>query len=552
MTWTPAQFHTAKLQADAFINGLMQKNAPGGMAGIVAGDNLVWQRHWGLASLDGQIPNMPGTRHCIGSASKMFTAALAWKLIQQGRLDIRVPVSTYIPDVPVLEQITLHHLLTMTSGLPDHAALMGAAGGLPHHERNVEDHLALLRKLPALLFTPGTACHDTDMNYLLLAEIIASITGQTYHQALQDNILTSCNISEFIAMTDNDTIRPQMAIPTLQTDNGWQRGGVPHPCIGSGDMALTLSDCATWINTLRAGQIDGTDITPLWQEIKINDATPAQYGMGMMIRRYRGLRLIGYAAHGPGYQAHLFYAPDIDVGFILMQNHTENDLHTSFQSLIDIFTADALPLPSLAEQSRQNLEKAAIADTAAQKLNGSYINIETLQTIELEWRSPFLQVGFENAPEAFICNSHGYFSSVWDHPAHIKPVTDKTTGQIALDAIIDGKRQRFVRVETLGAIKHAWMDYVGEYMLEALEAKLTLTARAGTLYVRTGGLINSSWAMPMIPLAYDLFQATQAMPGHATRLTLQFDREPNSKLIRQLILTNDGLPLLTFRKLRSF
>ena len=172
------------------------------------------------------------------------------------------------------------------------------------------------------------------------------------------------------------------------------------------------------------------------------------------------------------------------------------------------------------------------------------MNLETLQILTLDWRSPYLNVSFSRKSFDFICNTHGYFSSVWGRPAHIKPVADKTTGQIALDTIINGVRRRFVRVETLGPVKHSWMDYVGDYMLEALEAKLTLTGHSGTLYMRMGGLINTGWAVPMTPIAPDLFQSSQ--------FTVQFDREPNSKLIRQLVLTNDDLPLLTFRKLRSF
>ncbi len=541
--WTTAQFHTAKSQADALINTLVHKGEPGGMAGVVAGGQIVWQRHWGLADVAGNIPNLPGTRHCIGSASKMFTAACAWRLIQQGRLDARVPVSTYLPDISLLEQVTLHHLLTMTSGLPDHNALMTAVGGLPGHDRTLPDHLALLRKLPSLLFTPGSEFHYSDINILLVAHIIANVTGQDFDKALQDNILTPCNILDSITLRNNDTIQTRYAQPTLKTSDEWCRSGPYFPCTGGSDLALTLADCATWIDVLRSGQIDGTDIAPLWHETKISDAAPTQYGMGFMVRRYRGLRLIGHMGAMHGCKSAIFYAPDIDVGFIISRNNGNDIIHT-LQSIIDIFTADTLPLPTNDLQSQQNLEKAAITDVSASKLNGSYINTDTLQTLNLSWQSPFLKVTGNGKSFDYICNTHGYFSATWGRPAHIKPVADKATGQIALDTIINGVRRRFVRVETLGPVKHGWMDYVGDYMLEALEAKLTLTGHSGTLYMRTGGLINTGWAVPLTPIAPDLFQSSQ--------FTVQFDREPNSKLIRQLVLTNDDLPLLTFRKLRSF
>ncbi|MES2729215.1 MAG: serine hydrolase domain-containing protein [Pseudomonadota bacterium] len=552
--WTPAQFRAAKLKAESLIAGLTRKGEPGGMVAVITQGQLAWQRHWGLAHMIGHVPNLPGTRHSIGAAAHMLTAACAWKMAQTGRLDLKTPISAYIPDTPVLENVTLQHLLNMTSGLPDHDALMQVAGGLPHHGRKVEDYLTLLRKAPSLLFAPGTGYHYADVNMLLVAEIITNIGLNDYHATLRDMILSPCNINEIIHQKHNDTIRPEIAQPYMATQAGWRTGGTPSILPAISDTALSLADCIAWINALRDGQIDGTSIAPLWDETKINDTTPVQYGMGMMVRRYRGLRLIGHAGYGNGYAAHIFYAPDLDMGFVVALNQDKDNIVDIFQLLIDIFTAEALPVPPIPEQAAQNMEKARITDASAQKLNGTYINSETGRILSLTWAAPFLCATMPGATqiERLTCNAHGYFSTFWGRPLHLKPVADASSSQIVLDAIINGQRQRFVRVDTLGAPKHNWMDYVGEYMLEQLDARLTLTARSGQVFLRTGGLVNAGWTTALKPLAQDIFQTADNGPDGVLSAVLQFDREPHSKVIRQVTVTSENLPLLTFRKLRSF
>jgi len=91
---------------------------------VARGDKVLFSKGYGFANLEWDIPNTPDTKFRIGSLSKQFTAVLILKLEEQGKLSVSDPLKKYIPDAPAAwDNITLFHLLTHTSGLPDYTNL---------------------------------------------------------------------------------------------------------------------------------------------------------------------------------------------------------------------------------------------------------------------------------------------------------------------------------------------------------------------------------------------------------------------------------------------
>ena len=88
---------------------------------------LFTKREIGLADMEWNVPNQPDTKFRVGSITKQFTAMLIMQLVEQGKLKSDVPISTYLPDYPKKngEIITIHHLLTHSSGIPEQTSLPG-------------------------------------------------------------------------------------------------------------------------------------------------------------------------------------------------------------------------------------------------------------------------------------------------------------------------------------------------------------------------------------------------------------------------------------------
>src|ERR671913_1649541 len=82
---------------------------------------VIYKKGFGSADIEWNIPNRPDTKHRLGSITKQFTAMLIMQLVEQGKLKLDVPISAYLPEYPKKngEVITIHHLLTHSSGTPN-------------------------------------------------------------------------------------------------------------------------------------------------------------------------------------------------------------------------------------------------------------------------------------------------------------------------------------------------------------------------------------------------------------------------------------------------
>ena len=157
-----------------------------GAALVAEHDRVILKKGWGYANFEWKIPNSADTKFKIGSVTKTFTDMLVFQQIEKGKLRLDGYVSDYLPDYPKSqgEQITIHQLMTHTSGLPDYDEMdIDYSHNYPH-----EKILAMFDSLP-LEFTPGTKFKYTNSGAFLLGVILEKITGKTYEQLLKENIL---------------------------------------------------------------------------------------------------------------------------------------------------------------------------------------------------------------------------------------------------------------------------------------------------------------------------------------------------------------------------
>lgn len=159
---------------------------------VLVADNgkLVFKKGYGMANMEYSIPNTTDTRFRLASLTKQFTAMLIMQLVEQSKLRLEGKITDYLADYPKTagDKITLHHLLTHTSGIPNYS-------DLPDYrtfERNRHRPADLIKKfsdLP-LKFEPGSQFAYSNSGYILLGAIIEKVTGKPYEKVLQENIFT--------------------------------------------------------------------------------------------------------------------------------------------------------------------------------------------------------------------------------------------------------------------------------------------------------------------------------------------------------------------------
>jgi CubicO group peptidase (beta-lactamase class C family) len=151
---------------------------------------IIYKKGFGMANMEWDVPNQVDTKFVIASVTKPFTSMLIMQLVAENKLDLHEPITTYLPDYPKEngEQITIHHILSHTSGIPRDY------DGSPEHNKYPDRHrLASLVALfweESLEFKPGERFTYSNSGYMVLGYIIETVTGKSYETVLKENILT--------------------------------------------------------------------------------------------------------------------------------------------------------------------------------------------------------------------------------------------------------------------------------------------------------------------------------------------------------------------------
>ncbi|SEP17778.1 CubicO group peptidase, beta-lactamase class C family [Flavobacterium sp. CF108] len=166
-----------------------------GSALVAENGKVIFKKGFGLANMEWNIPNQSDTKFRLGSITKQFTAFLIVKLAEEGKIKLDVPITTYLPDYPKEngDKITIHNLLTHTSGIPNYTATPNFLRDKSRNPYSPQDFVKTFDKLP-LEFKPGEKFNYSNSGYFLLGYIIEKITGKTYEQYLQETILTPLNL----------------------------------------------------------------------------------------------------------------------------------------------------------------------------------------------------------------------------------------------------------------------------------------------------------------------------------------------------------------------
>jgi len=154
---------------------------------LVAHNGMVFDKGYGVADKEQHVLNTPQTRFRLGSVSKQFTAMAVLILQERGRLHVQDAICLYIPACPSdWRPITIEHLLTHTSGIPDYTNFPDFAVTWTQAV-TVEQLIARFKDM-SLKFSPGSAFRYSSSGYVLLGYIIERVAHVSYATFLQKQI----------------------------------------------------------------------------------------------------------------------------------------------------------------------------------------------------------------------------------------------------------------------------------------------------------------------------------------------------------------------------
>lgn len=174
-------------QMDAYLAAAHKIGRFSGSVLVAHKGKVVLNKGYGMANYELDVPNTPGTKFRLGSVTKQFTAMVILQLEERGKLKVTDTVKAFFPDYPSGEKITLHHLLTHTSGIP-------SLTGFPDYTKTQMLYTPALKSVEKfknlpLEFAPGEKFSYSNSGYILLGAVIEKAAGRSYEDVLREFVL---------------------------------------------------------------------------------------------------------------------------------------------------------------------------------------------------------------------------------------------------------------------------------------------------------------------------------------------------------------------------
>ncbi|MGH9872599.1 MAG: serine hydrolase [Pyrinomonadaceae bacterium] len=251
---------------------------------VLVADNgkVIYRKGFGLANMEWNIPNEPDTKFRLGSITKQFTATLVLQLVEQGKIKLDGKVSDYLPDYrkDTGARMTIHHLLSHTSGVPNYTAQPGFFANVSRNPFKVDDFVKQYAS-GDLEFEPGAKFNYSNSGYFLLGDIIEKVTGKTYEQVLKENILDPVGMKN-TGYDHYGTVLSKRAAGYVRTPNGYENApyldmSIPY---AAGSIYSTIEDLFLWDQALYGEKILSAASRELMFKPNLEN-----YGYGVGIRK---------------------------------------------------------------------------------------------------------------------------------------------------------------------------------------------------------------------------------------------------------------------------
>jgi len=299
--------------------------APGCAAAVSLNGEVVFEKAFGLADMEHNVPNTVQTIFESGSVAKQFTAAALVLLQQDGKLNLDDPVRKYIPELPDYgSPLTIRHMLNHTAGLRDWGSVM-ALTGVGRGERVVNQDLAfdVITHQRALNFKPGAEYSYTNSGYNLAAIIVERVSKQKFPAFVEERLFKPLGMKNSSWRDDYQRIVPGRAQAYSRGGNGPWRLNMPFMNVyGNGGMLTTVGDWMIWNRMLDSRSLGAPLVDALETRGVLNDGRKISYALGLEISSYKGLKDVSHGGATAGYQTFLARYPDNKISVGVMCNGT--------------------------------------------------------------------------------------------------------------------------------------------------------------------------------------------------------------------------------------
>ena len=272
---------------------LASRRFPGVALAVVKDGRVVKTAGYGVASLELEVPVSPNTVFEIGSISKQFAANAILLLVEDGKVGLDDPISTYLARTPsAWSAITVRHILTHTSGLADFDS--GDIGFSYRREYTADEFVDLLGKQP-LAFPPGQRWSYTNA-FPLLGMVVERASGMSYTEFVRTRIFARLGLRSARFKSAGEVV-PHRADGYLFTNGTYRHGETLRPQViaPNGGVLIDVSDFAAWDIALTTHQLlSPQSLAMMNTPAQLADGRTVGHGLGWFLDTFNGHR---FGAH---------------------------------------------------------------------------------------------------------------------------------------------------------------------------------------------------------------------------------------------------------------
>jgi CubicO group peptidase (beta-lactamase class C family) len=251
---------------------------------VVRDGQTVLKKGYGMADLELDVPNRPETKFRLGSITKQFVAVGILQLEEKGKLSVKDPVCKYVEACPqAWKGITIHHLLSHTSGIPNFTSFpeYRETWSLPSRP----DKTLLRFKDRPHDFKPGERWSYSNSGYILLGYLLEKISGEKYEDYMRKHVFDAAGMADSGHDTHEEILKNRASGYSRASDGKWVNSAYHDMSIpiGGGDLYSTVEDLYKWDQALVSGKVLKKQslekmFTPVMNNYGYGTAVDKQYG----------------------------------------------------------------------------------------------------------------------------------------------------------------------------------------------------------------------------------------------------------------------------------
>ncbi|ENA1807875.1 serine hydrolase domain-containing protein [Flavobacterium psychrophilum] len=358
---------------DLIIGKYHQYDLFNGSALVVQNGKVLFQKNYGKADMGWNINATSDTKFRIGSITKQFTAMLIMQLKQEGKVNLDGKISDYLPwyNKSIGSKITIHHLLTHTSGLPNYTNFPDFKSKMTLENLSPKD-FAIKYFKDNLGFEPGTKHSYCNTGYYLLGLIIEEVTNKQYEVVLQEKIFN------VIGMKNTGIENPKQIISNFAQGydfdyDSYQKTdyiNMKTSVFSAGAMYSTANDMYLWDNALYSDILLNDENKKIYFTPYLND-----YACGLVIQKHQNFlkskKDITTMAHSGGingFSCNIARIPENKIYVILLDNTRAGKRGGQLEAIIDdifaiLYNAEvSLPKPLVINEVYKKMQATTVEE----------------------------------------------------------------------------------------------------------------------------------------------------------------------------------------------